>query len=90
MLQQVATGSAAALLVGVADHAGLLVTGARRHGEGEHGMVVGPLTQTLLRHAGCRWLSSPLIELTAQPPAGNTEPTAPPKPSRSITGRKRS
>lgn len=53
VFQQVATGSAAALLVTVADHAGLLVTGARRHGEGEHGMVVGPVTQTLLRHAGC-------------------------------------
>lgn len=51
--QQVATGSAAALLVAVAGHAQLMVTGARRHGEGEHGMVIGPVTQTLLRHAGC-------------------------------------
>lgn len=53
VFQQVATGSAASLLVAVADRAGLMVTGARRHGEGEHGMVVGPVTQTLLRHAGC-------------------------------------
>jgi nucleotide-binding universal stress UspA family protein len=53
VFQQVATGSAAALLVAVASHAGLLVTGARRHGEGEHGMIVGPVMQTLLRHAEC-------------------------------------
>jgi nucleotide-binding universal stress UspA family protein len=53
VFQQVATGSAAALLVALAGHAGLMVTGARRHGEGEHGMTIGPVTQTLLRHAGC-------------------------------------
>jgi nucleotide-binding universal stress UspA family protein len=53
VFQQVAAGSAGALLVAVAGHAGLLVTGARRHGEGEHGMVIGPVTQTLLRHAEC-------------------------------------
>jgi nucleotide-binding universal stress UspA family protein len=53
VFQQVATGSAPALLVAVSGHSGLLVTGARRHGEGEHGMVVGPVTQTLLRHAEC-------------------------------------
>lgn len=53
VFQQVATGSAASLLVAVTEHAALLVTGARRHGEGEHGMVIGPVTQTLLRHAGC-------------------------------------
>jgi nucleotide-binding universal stress UspA family protein len=53
VFHQVATGSAAALLVAESRHAGLLVTGARRHGEGQHGMVIGPVTQTLLRHVEC-------------------------------------
>jgi nucleotide-binding universal stress UspA family protein len=53
VFQQVANGSGAALLVAVAGHAGTTVAGARRHGEGEHGMVIGPVTQTLLRHAEC-------------------------------------
>jgi nucleotide-binding universal stress UspA family protein len=50
---QVATGSAARLLVEATERADLLVTGARRHGEGRHGVQLGPVTQTLLRHAQC-------------------------------------
>jgi nucleotide-binding universal stress UspA family protein len=50
---QVATGSAANLLVEASQRADLLVTGARRHGEGRHGMRIGPVTQTLLHHAEC-------------------------------------
>jgi nucleotide-binding universal stress UspA family protein len=50
---QIATGSASHLLVEASQHADLLVTGARRHGEGRHGMQLGPVTQTLLRHAEC-------------------------------------
>ena len=51
--RQVATGSASALLVEAAKRADLLVTGARRHGDGQHGMQIGPVTHTLLRHAEC-------------------------------------
>jgi nucleotide-binding universal stress UspA family protein len=51
--QQVATGSAGRLLVEASRRADLLVTGARRHGEGRHGMGIGPVTQTLLHHAEC-------------------------------------
>ena len=51
--QQVATGSAGRLLVEASSRADLLVTGARRHGHGLHGMQIGPVTQTLLHHAEC-------------------------------------
>lgn len=51
--QQVATGSTGRLLVEASHRADLLVTGARRHGEGRHGMQIGPVTQTLLHHAEC-------------------------------------
>lgn len=50
---QVATGSAARLLVEASRRADLLVTGARRHGAGRHGMRLGPVTLTLLHHAEC-------------------------------------
>lgn len=50
---QIATGSAAELLVDDSRHADLLVTGARRHTEGRHGMLLGPVTQALLHHAEC-------------------------------------
>jgi nucleotide-binding universal stress UspA family protein len=50
---QIATGSAAGLLVEASRRADLLVTGARRHGEGRHGMLLGPVTQSLLHHAEC-------------------------------------
>ena len=50
---QIATGSTAGLLVDASQHADLLITGARRHGEGRHGMQIGPVTQSLLHHAKC-------------------------------------
>lgn len=53
VFRQVATGSAATVLIEAAHRAGLLVTGARRHGDGQHGMQIGPVTHTLLRHADC-------------------------------------
>ncbi|NUP51715.1 MAG: universal stress protein [Catenulispora sp.] len=53
VFRQVATGSAATVLVEAAHRADLLVTGARRHGDGQHGMQIGPVTHTLLRHADC-------------------------------------
>jgi nucleotide-binding universal stress UspA family protein len=51
--QQIATGSAGRLLVEASARADLLVTGARRHGQGTHGMRLGPVTQTLLHHCEC-------------------------------------
>ncbi|GAA2004684.1 universal stress protein [Catenulispora subtropica] len=50
---QVATGSAGRLLVEATHRADLLVTGARRHSRGRQGLRLGPVTQTLLHHAGC-------------------------------------
>ncbi|MEY9886429.1 nucleotide-binding universal stress UspA family protein [Catenulispora sp. MAP5-51] len=50
---QLAIGSAAGLLVDTSRHADLLVTGARRHAGGRHGMLIGPVSQTLLQHAEC-------------------------------------
>jgi nucleotide-binding universal stress UspA family protein len=50
---QLAVGSAAGLLVDATRRADLLVTGARRHSEGRHGMLLGPVSQTLLQHAEC-------------------------------------
>ncbi|NUP46608.1 MAG: universal stress protein, partial [Catenulispora sp.] len=50
---QIATGPAAGLLVEASGRADLLVTGARRHAEGRHGMLLGPVTQALLHHAQC-------------------------------------
>lgn len=50
---QVATGSAAAILVQAAERADLLVTGGRRHRDGAHGMMLGPVTQTVLQYAEC-------------------------------------
>jgi nucleotide-binding universal stress UspA family protein len=50
---QIATGSTARLLVEASQNADLLITGARRHREGRHGVQIGPVTQTLLHHAEC-------------------------------------
>jgi nucleotide-binding universal stress UspA family protein len=58
---QVATGSAGRLLVEASHRADLLVTGARRHGDGRHGMQLGPVTQTLLHHAECPVAVVPLV-----------------------------
>ena len=49
---QVATGSASRILVEASHRADVLVTGARRHGEG-HGMQIGPVSHTLLHYAAC-------------------------------------
>ncbi|MEY9854644.1 nucleotide-binding universal stress UspA family protein [Catenulispora sp. GAS73] len=49
---QVATGSAGRLLVEASQRADVLVTGARRHGEG-HGMQIGPVSHTLLHYSAC-------------------------------------
>ena len=50
---QVGTGSTAGLLVDASQRADLLVTGARRHADGRHGLLLGPVTQVLLHHAHC-------------------------------------
>ncbi|MEY9911324.1 nucleotide-binding universal stress UspA family protein [Catenulispora sp. MAP12-49] len=50
---QIGTGSTAGLLVDASQHADLLVTGAHRNAEGQHGMLLGPVTQALLHHAHC-------------------------------------
>lgn len=50
---QIGTGSTAGLLVDASQHADLLVTGARRHADGRHGLLLGPVTQALLYHAHC-------------------------------------
>jgi len=50
---QLAIGSAAGLLVEASRRADLLVTGARRHAEGRHGMLIGPVSHNLLQHAEC-------------------------------------
>lgn len=50
---QLAVGSAAGLLVEASQRSDLLVTGARRHAEGRHGLQLGPVSQTLLQHAEC-------------------------------------
>ncbi|MEY9913253.1 nucleotide-binding universal stress UspA family protein [Catenulispora sp. MAP12-49] len=49
---QVATGSAGRLLIEASHRADVLVTGARRHGEG-HGMQIGPVTHTVLHYSAC-------------------------------------
>jgi nucleotide-binding universal stress UspA family protein len=60
VFRQVATGSAASILVEATEHADLIVTGARRHGDGEHGLQIGPVSHTLLRHAECPVLVVPI------------------------------
>jgi nucleotide-binding universal stress UspA family protein len=50
---QLAVGSAAGLLIDASRHSDLLVTGGRRHADGGHGMLLGPVSQTLLQHAEC-------------------------------------
>lgn len=57
---QVATGSAGTILLTASERADLLVTGARRHAEGLHGVQLGPVTQTLLHHAACSVAVVPL------------------------------
>ena len=47
------TGPTANMLVDASERVDLLVTGARRRAEGRDGMLLGPVTQTLLHHAYC-------------------------------------
>ncbi|NUR32080.1 MAG: universal stress protein [Catenulispora sp.] len=46
-------GTPAAVLTAASAHADLVVAGARHHGDGRHGMRVGPIAHTLLHHADC-------------------------------------
>ena len=50
---RIADGAPAAILTGATHHADLVVVGARHHGDGRHGMRVGPVAHTLLHHADC-------------------------------------
>ncbi|GAA2038506.1 universal stress protein [Catenulispora yoronensis] len=50
---RVLDGTPSAVLTAASSHADLIVAGARHHGEGRHGMRVGPVTHALLHHADC-------------------------------------
>jgi nucleotide-binding universal stress UspA family protein len=51
--QRVGTGPAATVLVEASESADLVVLGGRRHGDGRHGMKLGPVATTVLHHAAC-------------------------------------
>jgi nucleotide-binding universal stress UspA family protein len=51
--QRIGTGPAATVLVEAAESADLIVLGGRRHGDGRHGMKLGPVATTVLHHASC-------------------------------------
>ena len=50
---RVADGTPPAVLTEASRHADLLVVGARHHGDGRHGMRVGPVGHSVLHHADC-------------------------------------
>ncbi|GAA1987408.1 universal stress protein [Catenulispora subtropica] len=50
---RVAHGAPAAVLTEATHHADLIVAGARHHGDGRHGMRVGPVAHALGHHAEC-------------------------------------
>ncbi|MEY9935059.1 nucleotide-binding universal stress UspA family protein [Catenulispora sp. GP43] len=50
---RVAEGNPAAELIAATSHADLIVAGARRHGDGRHGMRIGPVAHALVQHADC-------------------------------------
>ena len=50
---RVADGVPAAVLTDATSHADLIVAGARRHGDGRHGMRIGPIAHALVHHAQC-------------------------------------
>lgn len=52
-IEQVSTGSTGGLLVASAKDADLLVIGARRHGDGRHGLRIGPVADMVLHHSPC-------------------------------------
>jgi len=49
----VADGTPTAVLIDATSHADLIVAGARHHGDGRHGMRVGPVSHALALHADC-------------------------------------
>lgn len=49
----VAGGTPAAVLTAATAHADLIVVGAHRHGDGRHGMRLGPIAHALAHHAEC-------------------------------------
>jgi nucleotide-binding universal stress UspA family protein len=51
--RRVADGTPSAVLTHASQHADLVVVGARRHPDGQHGMRVGPVAHALLHHADC-------------------------------------
>ena len=51
--QRVGTGPAGTVLVESTETADLIVLGGRRHGDGRHGMKLGPVATTVLHHATC-------------------------------------
>jgi nucleotide-binding universal stress UspA family protein len=51
--QRVGAGPAASALVDASRAADLIVLGGRRHGDGRHGMKLGPVATTVLQHAEC-------------------------------------
>jgi nucleotide-binding universal stress UspA family protein len=51
--QRVETGSAGRVAVEASARADLVIAGARRHSDGQHGMRVGPVANTVLHHAAC-------------------------------------
>jgi nucleotide-binding universal stress UspA family protein len=53
VVQRVGTGPAATVLVEASEAADLIVFGGRRHGDGRHGMKLGPVATTVLHHATC-------------------------------------
>ena len=53
VVQRVGTGPAATVLVEASDTADLVVLGGRRHGDGRHGMKLGPVATTVLHHSEC-------------------------------------
>jgi nucleotide-binding universal stress UspA family protein len=50
---RIADGTPSAVLTEASQHADLIIAGARRHGDGQHGMRVGPVPHALLHHADC-------------------------------------
>jgi nucleotide-binding universal stress UspA family protein len=51
--QRVGTGPTATVLVEASGAADLVVLGGRRHGDGRHGMKLGPVATTVLHHSTC-------------------------------------
>lgn len=51
--RRVADGTPSAVLAEASQHADLVIAGARRHPDGQHGLRVGPVAHALLHHADC-------------------------------------